>query len=209
MKSSGSPIAKLAGISSLIAAPLFATILILLTFAESDFMRTLGWDPLRAPSFDWPSGLSLGPFGSWMTAAFLVGGGATVFFAQGLRRALNDRLGPGLLSLAGVGLAGLAFATDPTRRATAATWHGRLHDLSFVVLSLTLIPAMVLLGRAFRRLPAWRGLALYTWASAALAVPAIVLRGATFYLFLLAVLAWYEVVAWRLTTTGGKTYPAA
>jgi hypothetical protein len=106
------------------------------------------------------------------------------------------------LYLAGLGLAGLAFTTDPTLRSTPATWHGRLHDLSFAILGLALIPAMTLLGRAFRQRAAWRNLALYSWVSAALCLPAILVRGAAFYLFLLAVLAWYEVVAWRLIRAG-------
>ena len=45
-----------------------------LSVAEYDFMRGLGWNPITAPTFDWPSGLALGPFGLLMTHAFFVGG---------------------------------------------------------------------------------------------------------------------------------------
>jgi len=102
------------------------------------------------------------------------------------------------LSLAGLALAGLAFTTDPTIRSTPATWHGQLHDLSFVLLGVTLMPAMILLGLAFRHSAQWRSLSSYTWGTALLAVPTFSLKGAAFYIFLLAVVVWCEVIAFRL-----------
>jgi hypothetical protein len=100
--------------------------------------------------------------------------------------------------LAGLAVCGLAFATDPTRRVTPATWHGRLHDLSFVLLGLSLLPAMLTLGAAFRRDQGWRDLSTYTFVSVALVLPAFWLKGAAFYVFLGAILAWSEVVGIRL-----------
>mgnify|MGYP006781915935 CR=1 FL=1 len=123
-------------------------------------------------------------------------------FASGLCRSLlPSRLtfaSTLALSLAGLALAGLAFTTDPTLRSTPATWHGRLHDLSFVLLGLTFMPAMLLLGFAFRADPRWRGLSAYTWLTVALTGPTFALKGAAFYVFLLAVLVWSEVAAIRL-----------
>jgi hypothetical protein len=123
-------------------------------------------------------------------------------FASGLRLSLPpSRLAffsTFALSLAGLALAGLAFTTDPTIRSTPATWHGRLHDLSFVLLGLTLMPAMILLGFAFRADARWSGLSSYTWLTVALTGPTFALKGAAFYIFLLAVLVWSEVVAIRL-----------
>jgi len=107
-------------------------------------------------------------------------------------------IGSALLVVAGLALAGLAFTTDPTLRSTPATWHGRLHDLSFVLLGLTLIPSMLVLGKAFRDDPRWRGFGVYTWITAALAIPTFALKGAAFYVFLLAVLVWSELVAARV-----------
>jgi hypothetical protein len=104
------------------------------------------------------------------------------------------------LSLAGLALAGLAFTTDPTIRSTPATWHGRLHDLSFVMLGLTLMPAMIAFGLAFRTNDHWMNLSFYTWITVALAFPAFWLKGAAFYVFMLAVLVWCEVVALRLSS---------
>lgn len=104
------------------------------------------------------------------------------------------------LSLAGLALAGLAFTTDPTIRSTPATWHGRLHDLSFVLLGVTLMPAMILFGLSFRTDERWKNLSLYTWITIVLAFPAFWLKGAAFYVFMFAVLLWCEIVAFRLNS---------
>jgi hypothetical protein len=203
VKSPGNVI-RLAGIAGFAGPLLFAAVTVLLTCAQYSFMRSLGWDPLRAPTFDWPSGLSLGPYGPLMTATFVLSGAATVLFAIGLHDAFPKKIGPVLLGLAGLATMGLAFSTDPTHRTTPASWHGRMHDLSFAALGLTLIPAMIFLGRAFRGDPKWRDLATSTWAAALLSIPAFAFKGPVFYVFLLAVLAWFEVVAWRLKTASGE-----
>ena len=195
---------RLAGMAGLAGPPLFGVALLLLTYLQFDFMRSLGWDPVRAPAFDWPSGLALGPYGPAMTAAFLFASAGTIFFAYGLGLALPRRIGPALLGLAGLAMAGLAFTTDPTLRSTPATWHGRLHDLSFAALGLALIPAMIFLGRTFRDDATWQDLALPTWVAAALSIPAFAFKGLGFYVFILAMLAWFEISAWRLLTARAR-----
>jgi hypothetical protein len=194
--------------AGLAGPPLFAGTLLILTLLQDDFLRGLGWHPRYAPTFDWPSGLALGPYGGWMTATFILSGAMMAVFALQLgrhvrrtfevRRTYAASLGPALLALAGLALVGLAFTTDPTVRSTPATWHGRLHDGSFVLLGLALLSAMLVLSRAFREDARWRPLAAYTWVTAASIVPAFVLKGAAFYAFLGAVLVWSEVIAWRL-----------
>jgi hypothetical protein len=173
-----------------------------LSVAQYDFMRGLGWHPLTAPTFDWPSGLALGPYGLLMTLAFVVGGAGLALLALGLGRSLRagsvGGIAAALLVLAGVAMAALASPTDPTLTTRVATVTGRIHDLSFVGLGLTLFPAMLLFGVAFRRDPAWRALSLWTWLTLALAAPAFALKGPAFYVFLIAVLVWVEVVAARL-----------
>ena len=136
-----------------------------------------------------------------MTATFIVSGLLMSLF--GLR--LKSDLKPGrtsqaattLMLLAGLCLAGLAFQTDPTIRDTPATWHGRLHDLSFVLLGLTLFPSMILLGFVFMENEHWQNLSAYTFFTVALVAPAFFLKSAAFYVFLLAVLVWNEVVVIR------------
>lgn len=184
---------------------LFASVLTILTLVEYDFLRSLGWHPINDPTFDWPSGLALGNYGWVMTATFIISGILMALLAARLLLDLKpgpaSRLGATLFVFAGLALAALAFTTDPTIRDTPATWHGRLHDLSFVLLGLTLFPAMIMLGFAFRQNDKWKNLSLYTWLTLALAAPAFALKGAAFYIFLFAILAWNEVVAFRLNKT--------
>ncbi len=179
--------------------PLFGLVLLTLTIIQYNFLRGLGWDPVTAPTFDWPSGLSLGRFGWIMTGAFVVNGVMIGLFAFGLGRAspasAASRLGTLLMILAGLAMCGLAFTTDPTIRSTPATWHGRIHDASFVALGLTLFPSMLAFGAAFLRSSAWRGLGTYTFLTAALTIPTFALKGIAFYIFLAAILTWMVVTA--------------
>lgn len=196
---------RLAARLGVIGPVLFALVVTSLTVLKYDFLLSLGWHPLNAPTFDWPSGLALGDYGWIMTATFILSGFMMTIFASGLRLSLPPSritfISTFILSLAGLALAGLAFTTDPTIRSTPATWHGRLHDLSFVMLGLTLMPGMMLLGFAFHTDQQWKSLSLYTWITVALAFPAFWLKGAAFYVFIIAVLAWSEVVAGRLYST--------
>ena len=189
---------------------LFAVVVTALTILQYDFLLGLGWHPIHDPTFDWPSGLALGPYGIIMTLTFIVSGCLIALLAlrlylnlstssrQRLQPAAASKAGSILLAFAGIAMACLSFTTDPTIRDTPATWHGRLHDLSFVLLGLSLMPSMLILGKAFRDGPHWNNLSLYTWLTAALALPTFFLKGAAFYVFLFAVLVWVEVVAIRL-----------
>jgi len=193
---------KLAARAGLVGPVLFGFVVTTLTLLKYDFLLSLGWHPIHAPTFDWPSGLALGKFGWIMTATCLLNGFMMTLFSSGLRLTLPQTqltfISIFILSIAGIALIGLAFTTDPTIRSTPATWHGRLHDLSFVLLGIMLMPAMILLGFAFRTGDRWRSLSLYTWITVALALPAFWLKGMAFYIFLLAVLVWSEVIALRL-----------
>jgi len=186
----------------LLGPVLFASVLAILTIVEYDFLLSLGWHPINDPTFDWPSGLALGRYGWIMTATFIISGmlmmllGIRLF--SDLKPAPASKAGATLMIFAGIALALLASTTDPTIRDYPATWHGRLHDLSFVLLGLTLFPAMIVLSFAFRNDEKWKNLSLYTWGTLLLAAPAFALKGAAFYVFLFAILVWNEVVAYKL-----------
>jgi hypothetical protein len=60
---------------------------------------------------------------------------------------------------------------------------------------------MLLLGRVFQRHERWKNLSLYTWVTLALIIPTFWLKGVFFYVFLLAVLTWSVMVAFRLRST--------
>jgi hypothetical protein len=193
---------KLAARAGMIGPLIFGIVLISLTILKYDFLLSLGWHPLRAPTFDWPSGLALGDYGWIMTGTFILSGLMMILFASGLHLSLPPsypaRIGTILLALAGLALMGLAFTTDPTLTTTVHTWHGILHDSSFVLLGLTLPPGMILLGFAFRSDQYWNNLSYYTWITVALALPTFWLKGAAFYVFILAVVIWCEIIAFWL-----------
>ncbi len=191
---------KFAALSGIVAPIVFAIITTVLTFAEASFMRSIGWQPF-GNVLDWPSGLAMGPYGWLMTMNFFVSGAMMVFFAYGMRLALNDKFATTLLMLAGFAMMGLIFTTDPTIRSYPKTWHGLLHDSFFAVLGFMLMLGMLLLGRAFQKYAGWKNLSVYTWATLALVIPTFWLKGLAFYVFLLAILIWCEVVAFRLMST--------
>jgi hypothetical protein len=191
---------RLAALAGIIAPALFAIVVTGLTIAEASFMRTLGWNPL-GPVIDWPSGLALGPHGWLMTITFFVCGVMMAFFACGLKHALHDKLATTLLMLSGFAMLGLVFTSQPTIGRTSYTWHGFLHDAFFAVLGFTLMPGMLLLGWVFRKNEGWKNLSLYTWVTLALVIPTFWLKGVAFYVFLSAILAWSEIIAFRLKST--------
>lgn len=179
---------------------LFAVVVVALTILQYDFMLGLGWKPTHV--IDWPSGLALGPYGLWMIATFIITGLVLFFFARRLRADLEparaSRIGSIALACSGLFMTGLAFTTDPTLRPGPHTWHGIVHDTAFVLVGLSLLISMIFLGKAFQNDPRWRGYGIYTWITAALAIPCFFLKGMAFYFFLLAILVWNEVIAIRL-----------
>jgi uncharacterized protein DUF998 len=197
---------RLASYAGIIGPILLGSVITILTIIEWDFMTSIGWR-LRAP-LDWPSGLALGPYGWIMTLTFAISGLLIMIFAIGLRfslpRSRLTAISIWLLVLAGAGMIGLISPTDKTIRTTPKTWHGILHDSSFVVIGLTLMPAMILLGFVFLKDERWKNLAVYTWITVALAIPTFWMKGFAFYFFLLAILIWCEVMALRLRSTVPK-----
>lgn len=191
---------RIAVVAGITGPLLLGSVITILTLLQRDFMTSIGWRP-DAP-LDWPSGLALGPYGWIMTATFLICGLGIIVFASGLRLRLpRGRLADictWLLIAAGYGMIGLISPTDKTLRNTPATWHGRLHDSSFVIIGVTLMPAMILLGYLFLKDKHWNNLAVYTWITVALVVPTFWMKGFAFYIFLLAILVWCEVIVFRL-----------
>jgi len=180
----------------MIGPVLFGALLVILTLAEYDFMRSLRWSPLSV--IDWPSGLALGPYGGWMTAAFAGAGFVLMLFAFGVRELFPKNLARFLFFGAGIGMLMLVFPTDPTYRTTPATWNGILHDSAYVILGINFIPGMIVLALQFRQLPEWRAHARLTWLAVLIIVPTFIIKGVGLYVFLFTVLAWYELIAVRI-----------
>ena len=188
---------KLAARMGMIVPIVFAVIVTGLTIAEADFMRSIGWQPF-GNVLDWPSGLAMGPCCLLMTINFFVCGAMMAFFAYGLKLALQEKFATALLMAAGFAMMGLIFTTDPTIRSYPKTWHGFLHDSFFAILGVAMMFGMLLLGRVFQKNEQWKNLSIYTWLTLALVIPTFWLKGLAFYMFLLAILTWTEVIATRL-----------
>jgi hypothetical protein len=181
---------------------LLGSALVILTVAQYDFLRSLGWHPLAAPTTDWPSGLALGPYGGWMTGTFIICGVLLIVFAEGLRQTLRSnragRFGALLLGFAGAAMIVLSAPADPTFGGGPPTVFGRMHDIAFVILGLTFWPSLLFLSWGFRHDPQWRAYVPFTILVAALVGPAFVFKGLMFYGLLLGVIAWCEGIAVRL-----------
>ena len=197
---SKSRLIKLAALAGIIGPIVFAVMVTGLTLAEASFMRSIGWQPF-GNVLDWPSGLTMGPYGSLITINFFISGAMMAFFAYGLKLALQEKFATTLLMLAGFAMMGLVFTTDPTIRSYPKTWHGILHDSFFAVLGVMLMAGMLLLGRVFQKNEEWKNLSIYTWGTLALVIPTFWLKGMAFYVFLAAILIWSEVIAFRLRST--------
>jgi hypothetical protein len=205
---------RYAALAGIIGPLLLGGALVILTVAQYNFLRSLGWRPLAAPTTDWPSGLALGAYGDWMTGTFIICGLLLIAFAEGLRRALYftraGRFGALLLVFAGGAMIALSAPTDPTFGAGPPTVYGRIHDLAFVVLGLTFWPALLMLAWGFRHHPQWSAYAPFTVLVSALVGPAFLLKGLIFYGLLLGVIVWCEVIAlhlWRCAQASSWSPP--
>lgn len=194
-----------AAVAGVVGPALFALVAITLTVVQYDFMIGIRWRPLADPAGAWPSGLALGPYGWAQSLSFAVSGLLLILFALGLHRGMvgGSRAGPALLLLSGVAMALLAFETDPIIRTGPRTLHGWVHDLAFVLFIVSLVPSFFFLWRRMERDPLWRGYGRYTLIIGLLAIPLFLLPGPTYYLSLVLILAWLEVLAIRLWIVAG------
>jgi hypothetical protein len=104
----------------------------------------------------------------------------------------------------GAAMMGLAFSTDRAITPQPSTWHGWLHDLSFLALGMLIIGAMVMLALSFRAHGYWKALGPFTWVIFVLAIPTFAIKGIVFYAFLVAILAWNAAAAVKLWKESGK-----
>jgi hypothetical protein len=185
---------RLGALCGIVGATFLSLAIFILTVAQYNFLIRLGWHPLYSPTFDWPSGLALGPYGRWMTLTFIVCGALLMVLSLGLRdwllRCASSTASSFAVAIAAIGMSGLAFTTDPTLSTTTPTWHGRLHDSSFLLLSASLVISQILLAQAFlhQRRPRWMR---FTLVICATVVIGFVLKGLLFYLMFLATSIWF------------------
>jgi hypothetical protein len=192
-----------------IAGPLiFTTVAVILTVAEYDFLRGLGWHPIRPTEVNWPSSTALGPYGWIQVANFLIFGLLMLVFAAGLWNAAKargwSRVGPALVFVAGLALLILGFFK--TDRPGPESFSGIMHGVGFFLLLLSMLLAFFAFAWTWRRDPHWRGLLWYSLASGGLLIAVFFILSSflgpfTIYLLLLLLFAWPVVVGARLRTT--------
>jgi hypothetical protein len=184
-------------LTGILGAPAFGGLLLLLTILQYDFLISLHWSPLMP--IDWPSGLAIGPYGGWMTAGFIAGGLALILFARGLRILFPKSVVPFLFLTYGFAMFMLVSPTDPTYGGPdPKTFHSILHDSAYVLLGISFVPGMIVLARKFRHLPEWQAYALPTWVAIILIIPSLMIKLVALYVFLLAILGWYELISIRI-----------
>ena len=196
---------------ALLGSPLFATIVLVVTAIEWDFLHDLGWSaaPFDNPDVPWPSSAALGDYGALLVVAFLVLGTSIVALALALFSLLERRwkVGPALLVLLAAGGACAAFRTDYGSAGGGGpeTWNGFVHALGFTILIFVSILSMLVLAAQFRGDGRWRRMGAYSLAAASIAVASLAAYLASggnvfFFTFLVDVLAWLTLVSLRALT---------
>jgi Protein of unknown function (DUF998) len=207
---SGRTLRRLAD-AGLIGPIVFGVMITILTLLEYDFLLGLGWDPIYSSDVPWPSALALGPYGYLQVANFVFFGGCLISFGLGLQRGVRaggrtSWVGPALVIIAGIAMLLLGFKADPRTSGLPQSWHGWIHALAFFVVALAILAAYFVLWRRLRRDSRWSGYGSYTLISGVLCTillfmsftDLIIPGQVAFYLFLVVMLAWIEVIAIRL-----------
>jgi pimeloyl-ACP methyl ester carboxylesterase len=205
----------MAALAGIVAPIAFALGLLLVTWAEYDFMRELGFSVTDHGDSAWPSGLAQGPHGWAQIANYALFGVLLLAFVAGLRsefvRRRSRRVATTLLVILGLGFVLAAFPEDGPPFGEPQTWAGYLHAFGFLGVVLGSIGGMLATAAALRGNERWRGYS-------ALSVGAAV--GSFVFLFVLVfalevattlgiygefavLLAWVELMAMRLKRLSG------
>ena len=189
----------------------FGLMVVLLTVAQYDALRALGWRPVGDSPLPWPSALALGPYGWIQVANFVALGLLVLALAAGLRRGLpggpGAAAGPRLLAVAGAGLVLLGAKTDPV--APPQSLHGWVHLGAFLLTAAALLAACAAFWRLLRRDARWRGAGRCSLGAGLLVAASLALPGAVAgYVFVAVLVVWLEVLAvrlWDVATPPGGT----
>lgn len=205
---------QVGGVAGMLMYPVFALTVVLLTWAEWGFLHSIGWTVLHAHDVNYPSGLARGDLGVLQSLNFLVVLSVLCFlFARALRTQFVHRWSGlvAVVALAAVVLSGVlsAFPTDLPRE--AASWHGALHGLGFVVLLGGNLVLFVAAGLALRGAPEWGGYWVYSLVNALAMVLAFIvlapLDQVAFYAVVTVMLTWYAVMGARMYGIAGPRPP--
>jgi hypothetical protein len=196
--------------AGLIAPLLFALGLVLITWAEYDYLREIGFSVGHHHDSAWPSGLAQGPHGWAQIVNYALFGGLLLAFSTGLRREFRrrrpGRIATSLLTVLGLGFVLAAFPEDGPPFGEPQTWAGYVHSFGFLGVVIGSLGAPLACAFALRGAGRWRGYPTLSAAAAAacfvfLFVLVFALEVATtlgMYGFLAALLVWIELMARRL-----------
>lgn len=194
-----------------VAAPaLFALGAAVITWAEWDYLRGLGFTLTDHGDSAWPSGLAQGPVGWAQIVNYAVFGVLLMVFFSGLRGQFRR---PRSRRLAGVALTGwaigwilAAFPEDGPPFGEPSSWAGYLHGVGFVCIVVFGMAAMAATAVALRGNDAWRGYSVFSALAAIAAffflfVLVFTLEVATtlgVYGYFVVTVVWVEAMALRL-----------
>lgn len=156
--------------AGLVAPVLFAVGLVVITWAEWDYMRGLGFSLTDHGESAWPSGLAQGPIGWTQNVNYAIFGLLVLVFFSGLTgeftRRRSRRTARVLLTGFGIALVLLAFPEDGPPFENPTTWAGYLHAFGFIGIVLFSFSAMIATAIALRGNAAWRGYSAWSFAAA-------------------------------------------
>jgi hypothetical protein len=195
---------RVGGVAGMLMLPLFAAVVVVLTWAEWDFLHGLGWMVLHAHEVNYPSSLARGELGLVQSLNFAVFGLLAFLFARGLRTQFVHRRA-GVVASVGLGavaVAGVLSAFPTDLPGEPASWHGFLHGVGFVLLMVGNLVTFVAAGLALRGAPGWGRLWVYSLLNAPAAVALTVvltpLDQVAFYVLVVVMLAYYAVLGLRM-----------
>lgn len=195
---------RVGGLAGMLVLPVFALTVVLLTWAEWDFLHDLGWTVLHSGDVYYPSSLARGGLGPLQSLNFAVLGALVLGFARGLRTQFRHRWA-GAVATVGLGavvLAGLLLAFPTDLPGEPSSWHGSLHGVGFLLLVAGNLVAFVASGFALRSAPGWGLQWVYSVANAPAAILVLIalapLDQVSFYGFVVVLLAWYAVLGARM-----------
>ena len=132
--------------AGVVAPPLFAAVVLLLTLLAWDELHTLGWSagPFDDPDATWPSVAMLADHGFLQSLNYAMLGLATIGLAVALRRLGARLVESALVALLGLGFAIASFRIDrgSTTGGGPETWNGTLHALGLTIAVIAALGAM-------------------------------------------------------------------
>lgn len=192
------------GAAGMLIYPLFAGVVVVLTWLQWDFLHGMGWTVLDDGGTLYPSVLARGDLGLLQAVSVVVVGLLAAWFGRGLQTQFQHHRSARVASaaLAVVALSGLLLAFPTDLPGEALSWHGAIHLVGFTLLLLGCPTAALASGLALRGAPGWENYWVYSLLTAVLPVLlATVLAGLgqiASYQIITILLVWFAVMGARL-----------